>query len=182
MTSFDLTSFDLDAWCRKYGEAVHFRALRIVRDSALAWDVVQESFLRAHRYRSTWRNEGSPLAWLFTISDRVAFDVVAKRKREVVGDEDVSTALGEVESAFLQQQSYTQLQVEGRLQQDQLLRQALRHADAEVQQILVFRFVDELSVPDIALRLRTSERTVRRRLEGFFARTRKHFAKEEHLA
>ncbi len=168
-------AFDLDAWYRRFGEAVHRRARRIVRDDALAHDVVQETFLRAHRYQKTWAG-GSALVWLFTISDRVSFDLLKKRGRtEVASDDDLARLLGDDDVATPPNRP---LPAGARLERDQLLHRVLGGVDDETRQILVHRFVDELDTPQIAAALSTSERTVRRRLSDFFDTARARLTRD----
>ncbi len=177
-----VAGFDLDAWYRRFGEAVHRRARRIVRDDASAWDAVQETFLRAHRYRDSWAG-GSALVWLFTICDRVCFDQLKKRGRsDVASDDDLARLLadggdhdggghdgGGHDGAFGR---VGPPPAGARLERDQLVARVLGGVDDETRQILVHRYFDELDTAQIAAALSTSERTVRRRLNDFFARAR----------
>ena len=157
-----MSAFDVTEGYRRYGEAVMRRARRILRDDALARDALQETFLRAHRFQSSFRGDASPLTWLFTITDRVCFDVIGKRKpTEQLPDEG---DLGALEAPLPS--------AESRVLRDELVARVLQHADDETRRILVGRYVDELDTQQIAARIGASERTVRRRLEEFFGKTR----------
>jgi RNA polymerase sigma-70 factor (ECF subfamily) len=156
-------AFELDDWYRRFGAAVHRRAQRILGEAPLADDVVQETFLRAHRYRGSFRG-GSALAWLFTIADRCALDAYGKASRLRPFDDDALRALQEDDS------KEPTLGLEQRLERDAQVSAALAHADEETQRILLLRFLDELPTDAIAARLDLSERTVRRRLASFFDR------------
>ena len=155
-----MSAFDVTEGYRRYGEAVIRRARRILRDDALARDALQETFLRAHRFQSSFRGEASPLTWLFTITDRVCFDLIGKRKPT----EELSDELGTLEAPLPS--------AEARVLRDELVARVLAHADDETRRILVGRYVDELDTQQIAARIGTSERTVRRRLEEFFGKSR----------
>ena len=76
---------DLAAWYRTYGEAVLRRCRRLSDGDAQARDLLQDVFLRAHRYRHTYRG-GSPLSWLLTIADRVAYRALQQERRAPVDD------------------------------------------------------------------------------------------------
>jgi RNA polymerase sigma factor (sigma-70 family) len=151
---------DIGSWYRKYGEAVHRRLLRLTRNPTLAWDLTQEVFLRAHRYRDSYQNQGSSLAWLMTIADRCFFD--SKPKAELVGQEDFET--------FLRDEREGTDEVFSR---QELVAKLLGRAPRDVRQIVVHRYFDELENEQIADRMGIHEKTVRRKLEKFLENARK---------
>lgn len=161
---------DLDQIYRRFGEAVFHRARRLLRDDALADDVVQETFLRAHRYRHSYQG-GSMLSWLFTIADRVAFDAIRRRGVVMGGDEAVAALEAhDARVAHGDGDAPRALNAADRLLKDEAVALALGQADDETRQILVHRYVDELTTDDIVRRTGQSERTIRRRLQHFFTR------------
>jgi RNA polymerase sigma-70 factor (ECF subfamily) len=169
--------FDLTVWYRRFGEAVYRRAARVLRDSAAADDVVQETFLRAHRYRASYAG-GSALSWLFAICDRVCFDALRRQQRVRVGDgddvADVVDALSALEGdVFDDAAARTPPAAGARLEREQLVARALAGVDDETKAILLHRYFDELDTVQIAQTLSLSERTVRRRLAEFFSRARR---------
>lgn len=158
-----MSAFDVTEAYRRYGEAVLRRARRILRDDAAANDALQETFLRAHRFQSSFRGDARPSTWLFTIADRVCFDIIGKRRdAEPLPEDDEAFRVLEAPLAS----------AEARLLRDELVARVLHRVDDETRAILVGRYVDELDTVEIARRLGSSERTVRRRLETFFGRTR----------
>jgi len=66
---------DLAAWYRSHGESVFRRCRRLSNSDEQARDLMQEVFLRAHKYKKTYKG-GSPLSWLLTIADRTAYDAM----------------------------------------------------------------------------------------------------------
>lgn len=70
---------EFDRVVRSNATKVRHYALRLVRDPWLADDVLQETFLRAWKYWSTFRAESNREAWLIRICRNVAFDLLAKR-------------------------------------------------------------------------------------------------------
>lgn len=66
--------------------------LRIVRDRALAEEVIQEAYLRIWEKAATYRREsGPPMTWMVSIARNRAIDVIRKRKDVLIGaagDED----------------------------------------------------------------------------------------------
>ena len=53
----------------------------LVRDAAEAEDLAQETFVRAHRQRSTLRNPTALAGWLYQIATRVSIDRLRLRAR-----------------------------------------------------------------------------------------------------
>ncbi len=150
----------IDDWYRRYGESVHRRCLRLCRNEQQALDLTQELFLRAHRYRESYRGEASPLTWLFTLTDRCFFDSLAKPMPVLPTEID----------SFLQAE---QAGFEGRFVSHDLVARLLSRDDDDVRAIVVHRYFDELELEDIALRLGLNERTVRRNLLRFLEGARK---------
>jgi RNA polymerase sigma-70 factor, ECF subfamily len=147
---------DITRWYRQYGEPVFRRCLRIIGEEPLAMDLMQETFLRAHKYRCGYRGP-SPLSWLLTIADRCALDAL-KRRPAVCAPEEVKRFLEEAADptapAFDHQGLVSAL---------------LARADERTRRIVLHRYFDELELEEIANRLGINERTVRRRLERFLA-------------
>jgi RNA polymerase sigma-70 factor (ECF subfamily) len=150
---------DLHVWYERYGEAVFRRCLRIVGDEALAMDLLQETFLRAHKYRASFKG-ASALSWLLTIADRTSLTALGARPR-------VSSA-EEVER-FLE----TEADPKEPFTQHRLVAELLTRADERTRAIVMHRYFDELELEDIARRLDVNERTVRRKLEQFLADSRR---------
>jgi len=167
-----MAALDLDQSYRRFAEAVFHRARRSLRDDALADDVVQETFLRAHKYQHSYSG-GSQLSWFFTIADRVIIDLV-RRRGAVVGGEDATGALARLDEAAARGEALPTaprpMSVSERMERNETVARALSLADEQTAQILLHRYMDELTTDDIAARTGQSERTIRRRLQQFFAR------------
>jgi RNA polymerase sigma-70 factor, ECF subfamily len=86
------------AFARLYG-LTHAKllgvALRILKDRALAEDVLQESYLKVWRHASSYDPAiASPMTWMATIVRHGAIDTVRKRQIEAVtGDDEMMSAL-----------------------------------------------------------------------------------------
>jgi RNA polymerase sigma-70 factor (ECF subfamily) len=145
---------EIDAWYRRYGESVHRRCLRLCRDPQQALDLAQEVFLRAHRYRSSYRGEASPLTWLFTLTDNCFFDLRAKSRP--IAAAEVAEFLASERDGF-----------EREFVSHDLVVRLLERSSADVRAIVLHRYFDELDLETIAQRLGQSERTVRRKLARF---------------
>ncbi|MCA0972453.1 sigma-70 family RNA polymerase sigma factor [Halobacillus litoralis] len=62
---------------------VYYAALKMTRDSSLAEDILQETFIKAHDRMDEIKDEAKVGAWLSTIATRKAIDWLRKEKRLV---------------------------------------------------------------------------------------------------
>ena len=66
----------------RYGKVAYGLALRVLRDSALAEDAVQEAFLAVWRQAATFdRSRGRASSWILTLVHRRAVDLVRRQAR-----------------------------------------------------------------------------------------------------
>lgn len=64
-------------------------ALRILRDRALAEDVLQESYVKVWRHAASYNPAiASPMTWMATIVRHGAIDALRKRQLEAIGSEE----------------------------------------------------------------------------------------------
>ena len=69
----------------RYGKIAYGLAYRVLRDSALAEDAVQEAFITVWRTAGTYiRERGKPRTWLLTLVHRRAVDLVRREQRRRV--------------------------------------------------------------------------------------------------
>jgi RNA polymerase sigma-70 factor, ECF subfamily len=150
---------DFAATFARFSPPIHAKCRRMLGRSAAAEDVVQETFARL------WKSgvaEGSDtrtvMAWLYRTCTRLAIDVIRERKRsvhEAVDYEAVPCGVDLAASAAA--------------------RAAIESVAAQVPheelEVAVLCRIDGLSQPDAAMVLAISERTVRRMLDRFDART-----------
>lgn len=69
-------------------------ALRILRDRALAEDVLQETYVKIWRHAASYDPAiAAPMTWMATIIRHVAIDSVRKRQVEACGTEDEMSSL-----------------------------------------------------------------------------------------
>jgi RNA polymerase sigma-70 factor (ECF subfamily) len=93
----EVASGNKSAFARLYG-LTHAKllgvALRILRDRALAEDVLQESYLKIWRHAASYDPAiASPMTWMATIIRHGAIDAVRKRQLEAFGSDDEMAAL-----------------------------------------------------------------------------------------
>ena len=88
----EVASGNKSAFARLYG-LTHAKllgvALRILRDRALAEDVLQESYVKVWRHAASYDPSiASPMTWMATIVRHGAIDALRKRQLEALGSED----------------------------------------------------------------------------------------------
>jgi RNA polymerase sigma-70 factor (ECF subfamily) len=135
--------------------AVLFRvAVSIVRDPALADDIVQETFIKAWRFAPRDANGEIPRGWLTKVARNTAISALRSRREDPVRDDDLAdTASG----------PSTARTVEGRAQLGEL-QVALDALDDDERILIVLREVDGLSYDEIAVSLGLPLSTVKTRL------------------
>jgi RNA polymerase sigma-70 factor (ECF subfamily) len=63
--------------------------LSMVRDTAEAEDLTQETFLRAYRSRDSLRDEGASTTWLYRIATHVCYDRLRQYARRAPAESDI---------------------------------------------------------------------------------------------
>ena len=81
----DTGTDDVAAFVKEHGRAMFRVAVAVVRDPALAEDVVQEATIRAWQKMESFRGEGSFRGWLLRITHNSAVSILRSR-REVAWD------------------------------------------------------------------------------------------------
>jgi RNA polymerase sigma-70 factor, ECF subfamily len=132
----------------------------VLREPADAEEAAQEALLRAWRSRRTCA--GSPLPWIGQIARNEAFRLRERRQR---------LSLREIPDGDVLARSASPVPVESALDAlsfDQLV-SGLR---ADDRRLIELRYVDDLSQPEVAKRLRMPEGTVKVRLHRLRKRLR----------
>jgi RNA polymerase sigma factor (sigma-70 family) len=82
------------AFVRRYQARVYGLVITIVRDSAIAEDVAQETFVRAWRNAGTYDpRRGRVATWLLTIARNAAIDAMRPRRPEPLDPEIIAARL-----------------------------------------------------------------------------------------
>ena len=124
-------------------ESAYNLARWLVRDRALADDVVQDAMLRALRYYHGFRGENAR-AWLLQIVRNVAMTRLKRGNEEAVGDANPASAAAEEvahdgpETALMRQD------------EQRLLHDLLDRLPVELRECLILREIEELSYKEIA--------------------------------
>ena len=87
---------DRDAFARLYGltrGAVYALALSLLRDAHEAQDVAQDAFVKVWENAPTYRPQGSPMAWLLTITRNLARSRLRRSGRQASLDDEEWNAI-----------------------------------------------------------------------------------------
>ena len=88
-------SGDDSAWAKivsAHLPIVHRTAYRLVRDTQLAEDIAQESFLRLWKIAESWQPRARISTWLCHVARNLAIDVIRRRTRERTQEVDDTIA------------------------------------------------------------------------------------------
>ena len=147
---------DVEALYRRYGDMVLGRCRTLLRNDADAHETCQEIFLRAHRYRRSFRGESSPSTFLFRITTNHCLNVLRSRRRK---PEELLEDPSLVPDTHLD-----------RVELRQLLATLLKDEDERTREIIVYRFVDGMTLREVGAMLGVSEAAVRKRIRRFRGR------------
>lgn len=154
---------DLCGLYTRYGYFLRRRCRTILRDDALADDVLQEAFVKVLHNVEVLRDVEEPLRWMYRVVDRCCFDALRRRRR--AGE---SVLEGERAGAH----------PDGEIELRDAVLRMLTAFDDEEKQIAVMLFVDGMSQGEIAQEIGVSRvtvnkrvRAVRLRAEGWLGRS-----------
>lgn len=132
----------------------------MVRDLAVAEELLQDAFLRVHRARDRWTPQARVTTWLYTIATNLALNELRRpRRRRPHQSSDAADDFGPpiaLDSRAPRVDDVTHARRVGRWLQDALSTLPERQRDA-----LLLAAVDGLSYTEVAARLGTTEKSVK---------------------
>ena len=137
----------------QHAAAVYRLAISIVRDPALADDVVQETMIKAWRHAPHQADGTVPRAWMLRVARNAAISMLRTRRDDLYGDDTPEQISGITVARA----------VEGRAALGEL-QLALGKLDADARTLIVLREIDGLSYEDIATTMDLPLPTVKTRL------------------
>ena len=159
-----ISDAELSELYMRYAPVIHARARSILGDDAEADDAVQETFARVIRAGDRFRDEASPLTWMYQIGTNWCLNRIRDRKGhekkhderrpEILGDEAVSA---DADSR----------------RDDSRLRALLLDEDDETRRIVIALFFDDMTREEAAKFIGISVPTLRKRLDLFLRRARR---------
>ena len=97
---------DPNQWINLYADALYTYTLPRVSDSALAEDIVQETFLSAWKAWDTFKGEASEKSWLYSICKNKIIDHYRKKGRDIV---QPMSEISETDQYFDESEHWTKL-------------------------------------------------------------------------
>ena len=134
--------------------------MNMVRDTAEAEDLTQETFLRAYRRRDSLRDEGAQTAWLYRIATHVSLDRLRQYARRA--PKETETDLDQVDVAEPDTPSLQQ-----EIEQDEMsecVQSYLNRLSDSYRAAILLHDMHELTAPEIAQLLGVSVDTIKIRL------------------
>jgi RNA polymerase sigma-70 factor, ECF subfamily len=153
---------DAAALFRRYGPAIHRRCVGLLRDPEAARDAVQEVFLRAHAHAGRFRGDAAPFTWLYRIATTHCLQQLRNRRRR------------EAKLESLAPPEPPKSDLDARID---LLR-LFAEEDEDTLAIAHLRWIDGLTLEEVAEVVGLSRKTVAKRLDDLRARSAGRFAEE----
>ena len=139
-----------------YRNQVFRLALRMCGNEADADEVAQEAFLSAWKGLPNFRGESRFSTWLYQLTTHAAIDLLRREKRQAAA-EDIDGITAADDAPSPQQQAE-------RAETRREVRAALMQLPEEYRQVLLLRFMQELSYEEIGQALKLPAGTVKSRL------------------
>lgn len=154
----ELTDQELAELYDRYAHVLFHRCRRIVRNDEDAQDAVQETFAKVIRNAATFRQQSSPLTWMYTIATNHCLNQVRNRKGRRQKREDHREEIGGpsvVEPSSEHTEDHARILA------------LLDDVDEEVRAVVVHTYFDDCTRQETAELVGLSVPTVRKRLNTF---------------
>lgn len=160
----ELTDPELAELYDRYAHVLFHRCRSILRNDQDAWDAVQETFARVIRNADTFRQQSSPLTWMYKISTNYALNQLRNRKsRDRKHEDHKEEIVGPERTAPADEASEDHTRI----------LELLDGADEQTKACVVHTFFDECTREETARLVGLSVPTVRKRINTFLERARR---------
>jgi RNA polymerase sigma-70 factor (ECF subfamily) len=153
----------------QYQGRIYSMVLGMVKDEEHAWDITQDSLIKAFKKLDSFRIDSSFYTWLYRIASNSAIDYLRKAKRRRT--EEFDDGVGAKDQAGMIDPMYSTTSPAKDLERSQLkdrIFEAMQHISPEQRQIVLLREVEGYSYKEISDTMDIPEGTVMSRL--FYAR------------
>lgn len=145
----------------KYAAQVYGVILRIVRSPEIANDLLQETFWQIWQSAPSYKEQGTPAAWVFRIARNRSMDELRRQKARPKSDESIEPA----EAALAAGLHQTSAAAEAELRIDQeKVQAAINQIPADQQACLLLAYFEGLTHKEIASKLDLPVGTVKSRM------------------
>lgn len=156
-----------------YRDQVFRLALRMCGSEADADEVAQEAFLSAWKALPNFRGESQFSTWLYQLTTHAAIDLMRREKRQIAAAD--ITEVNAADPAPSPQQQAEQSE------QREIVRDAILQLAPEQREVVVLRFMEELSYEEIGAVLKLPSGTVKSRLNRAKAQLKEILSKSGNL-
>lgn len=154
------SAVDAGALFEAHCDRIYRYLLRLIRNPCEAQDLMQETFLRAHRYREALRDPEAVRGWLYRIATHVALDHMRQRAPHIsIDDEEASEGVRPPVSPNPSAQEVSERQETSRCVQH-----CLDFVPHNYRAVLLLHEAHGLTAVEIAELLQTNPTTVKMRL------------------
>ena len=150
-----------------YQNKVYALAFRYMGNEDDAYDMSQETFIKAYRSLHSFKGESSFSTWIYRIATNVCLDEIRRKKRRVVPlslDEPLATLDGEEVEKEIPDSSLSADRIYEQKEFSQYIQKLLDQMKPEHKTAIILRDVMELSYEEIASVLDCSIGTVKSRI------------------
>lgn len=168
----DLDAFE--AFFERYRALIFRTAYGLTGDRQVAEEILQDTFLRAHRHRHSLRTDVSPVPWLHRVALNLCYSRLGRRKLPVepIGDTSQQIRDGSLGPA-------------DRVEREELRRSihaSIAALPAKHQSVVVLYYLNGMSLQETSAALGIALGTVKSRLHYALAGLRDHLQTERHAA
>lgn len=167
-----------------YQNKVYALAFRYMGNEDDAYDMAQDTFVKAYRSLRSFKGESSFSTWIYRITTNVCLDEIRRRKRRVTPlslDEPLATLEGEEVEREIADESLSADRVYEQKEFSETLQKLLDEMKPEHKTAIVLRDIMELSYEEIASVLNCSIGTVKSRINRARSIFQKKFNERELL-
>ncbi len=162
----ELTDAELKDLYDRYAPVLYIRCRSILRNDEDANDAVQETFARVIRNHATFRQQSSPLTWMYKISTNYCLNQIRNRKGRRKKLDDHRTEIGGTGKTD---------QPEGTEDHARIMA-LLEDCDEQTRRCVMHTYFDDCTREETAQLVGVSVPTVRKRVNTFLSRARRAFA------
>lgn len=159
----DIDSFEL--LISSYDRKAYNIAFRMMGNEEDAKDMAQEAMLRVYRSIKDFKEQSSFSTWLYRIVTNVCLDELRRRKKEktVSLDNTIETDSGEMRLEICSDRETPEDAYE-RLEQRQLIADAIKQLNEEYRSVIILRDVQGFSYEEMSFMLDCSLGTIKSRI------------------
>lgn len=154
----------------RYSQIITTHIARIVRDNAVAQDLVQEVFLRVWTRADQWNARGKVKGWIYRIATNLSLNHLRSVKRrpqkrfemlanDISDDEGISAPSWMVDTSALTPEVLLE-----EAEQQRILWRLINELPADKREVFKMVYDDEMDLHSVAIKLEIPEGTVKSRL------------------